>query len=46
MAKITKSKDINLGLCGRDLPAIELVPPNSMERDPAKKLKLVEKNYK
>jgi phenylacetate-CoA ligase len=26
-------------------PNVELVPPNSLERDPAKKLKLVEKQY-
>lgn len=43
--QLKKEIENEISLRLRIRPAIELVPPDSLEKDPAKKAKLIEKNY-
>ena len=43
---LKKEIELAIGNKLRVTPKIEMVPPNSLPRDPAKKLQLLEKRYK
>jgi phenylacetate-CoA ligase len=43
--QLKKEIENEISLRLRIRPSIELVPPNSLEKDPAKKAKLIEKKY-